>query len=136
MNKVVYLFLVLLLSCNKEKRSNKYFAGDWDIMTYSEVIFDGTINKYNLISGSAHFEKLTGATESNFQLSFYAVGSFDTLEKKINGTYKRRTMDSLEFNFDTSTCIFEINRLFKTDMNLQGGMAPNRKSIFIMKKIK
>ena len=129
MSKVLFfVMLSVLLSCSKEKQSNKYLAGDWDIITYSEVIFDGTINKYDLISGSAHFDKLSGGTASNFQLNFKAVGSFD------NGTYKRRTIDTLEFNVDTEIYLFEITRIFKKDLNLQGGLAPDRKSIFIMKK--
>jgi|TARA_R110000737_G_scaffold353481_1_gene405962 hypothetical protein len=135
MSKVLFfVMLSVLLSCSKEKQSNKYLAGDWDIITYSEVIFDGTINKYDLISGSAHFDKLSGGTASNFQLNFKAVGSFDTVEKTFNGTYKRRTIDTLEFNVDTEIYLFEITRIFKKDLNLQGGLAPDRKSIFIMKK--
>jgi hypothetical protein len=62
------------------------------------------------------------------------VGSFDTVEKTFNGTYKRRTIDTLEFNVDTEIYLFEITRIFKKDLNLQGGLAPDRKSIFIMKK--
>lgn len=135
MNKVLFLLVAFLMfSCNKEKRSDKYLAGDWDIVEYSEVIFDGTMNKYNLLSGEAHFDKLKGNSEANFQLSFKAIRNLDTLEKVLNGTYKRRTIDTLDFNLDTISYVFEISRIFKTDLNTQGGLAPDRKSIFIMKK--
>jgi hypothetical protein len=135
MNKIIFLGLVIFLfSCNKEKKSSKYIAGDWEIRTYSEIIFDGTINKYDLLFGTAHFDKLIGNSESNFQIAFKATTSLDTVDKNLNGTYKRITLDSLEFHFDNEIYNFDIVRLFKTDMNIQGGLAPNRKSIFIMKK--
>jgi hypothetical protein len=135
MNKIGYiLILALLFSCNKEKRYNKYLAGNWNIEDYSEVIFDGTLNKYTVINGEAKFDKLNGNSEAGFQLSFKALNNFDTVEKNLTGTYKRISLDTLEFNMDTVKYIMDINRIYKTDLNLQGGFEPNRKSIFIMKK--
>lgn len=135
MNKLFFVFVILtLVSCNKEKKSNRLLSGNWKIVTYSEVIFDGTINQYNSVTGSAHFDKLNGSDSARFTLEFKAFGNLDTVEKKVDGYYSRLALDTLELRQNSSKFLFDINRLFKKDMNLQGGLAPNRKSIFIMKK--
>lgn len=135
MNKIVLILaLSILFSCNKEKRSDKYLAGDWSIVNYSEIIFDGTTNKYDLISGSAHFDDLRGKSEANFALDVYATSINDTVEHKVSGIYSRRSLDKLEFKINDSIYLFDINRIFKNDLNLQGGLVPDRKGIYIMKK--
>ena len=132
--KALFILILILFSCSKEKQCNRYLAGDWDIKNYSEIIFDGTINKYTLISGSAHFDNLKGKTEANFQLDLNAVSSFDTVERVLSGTYSRRSIDTLELAVNGNQYLFDINRIFKKDLNLQGGFDANRKGIFIMKK--
>lgn len=138
MNRVLFILLFFLLfsSCNKEKRSNRYLAGDWEIKTYSEIIFDGTTNKYKLISGSAHFGDLKDKNEADFSIALSANNSSDTINRTISGVYSRRSLDTLELKMNDSIYLYDINRIFKTDLNLQGGIEPNRKGVYIMKKKK
>lgn len=110
-------------------------VGDWKLASYSEVTYDGTIDKFEVRHGSAHFDMLIGNSIANFQLKFLAIHDFDTVEKNIFGVYKHQTIDTLILDFENNLHLFDINRLFKTDLNLQGGLAPNRKSIFILKKL-
>ncbi len=135
MNKVISIvFLLVLFSCNKEKRNNKFLAGDWNIVDYSEIIFDGTTNEYNVVNGTAHFDDLRDKKEGNFTIDLYAVNSNDTVNHDVSGTFRRRSLDTLELKIDNSVYLFDINRIFKEDLNLQGGLLPNRKGVYIMKK--
>jgi hypothetical protein len=132
--RILFSIFLLLFSCNKEKHNNRLLAGDWEIRNYSEIIFDGTTNKFSLLSGSAHFDNLNGKAEANFSLTLYAVASSDTIDRNVSGVYSRRAIDTLELKMNDSIYLFDINRIFKTDLNLQGGLDPNRKGIYIMKK--
>ncbi|MFA7274793.1 MAG: hypothetical protein WC044_13065 [Crocinitomicaceae bacterium] len=136
MNKIstVVLLLLLSISCNKVKQKNKQMAGDWQIVTYGEIIFDGTLNKYTLNSGNIHFDNLNDHSDANFQLDFSAYSDFDTVEYHLNGTYSRQAIDSVTLKVGNEAYLFNVERQFKTDMNFQGGFVPKRKSVFILKK--
>jgi len=135
MNKLILLSVLLLMfSCNKVKQGNRFLAGDWEIKNYSEIIFDGTTNKFNLVSGSAHFDNLNGKAEANFSLALCAVNNVDTVNRNISGVYARRAIDTLELKINNTVYLFDINRIFKKDLNLQGGFDLNRKGVYIMKK--
>jgi len=123
-----------MFSCNKVKQGNRFLAGDWEIKNYSEIIFDGTTNKFNLVSGSAHFDNLNGKAEANFSLALCAVNNVDTVNRNISGVYARRAIDTLELKINNTVYLFDINRIFKKDLNLQGGFDLNRKGVYIMKK--
>lgn len=136
MNKIstCVLSLFLLISCNKVKQKNNQMAGDWQVVSYGEIIFDGTMNKYILNSGTFHFDNLNDKSDANFQLDFSAYSDFDTVEYHLNGTYSRQSIDSITLKAGNEKYLFNIDRQFKTDMNFQGGFVPNRKSVFILKK--
>ena len=108
--------------------------GEWEITSYSEIIFDGTTEIFNLNSGSASFSIDKKSKIGIAEINWNADNATDTSVLHFVGDFEQISLRELQFRAPNQTYDCHINRQLKKDMILEMVVHPNRKSVLVLKK--
>jgi hypothetical protein len=132
------LSVLLVLSCSKEKVLLCHLEGEWEVKSYQEYIYDGSVLDFTLKNGEANFDKQeVGGAPANMSLKLQAIRENDTIGLDWKGFYVLKEVNKLMLS-DTTThnMLLDVVRHTKNDLQLEGIFQPNRKSVIVFKKKK
>lgn len=136
-------FILLFVSCDKQKQTAKNLEGEWEIISYKLTDIEG-MSEYATVQGSLIFDYCTDvAVPCSYSINITHVFPSSTGSTINNGTYqvieKGDFMDVTTLdqnNVITSTYKYRILTQTRTDLQLEYGDSLSRIHSFIFQKKK